>query len=57
MVEVDGVRLRTWTTGTATDLPAVVLLHGGPGLWDNLAPVARMLEPSTTVHRFDQPGV
>ncbi len=57
MVEVDdGVRLRTWTSGTPTDRPAVVLLHGGPGLWDNLAPVARMLEPLTTVHRFDQRG-
>jgi proline iminopeptidase len=57
MVEVDdGVRLRTWTAGAATRLPAVVLLHGGPGLWDNLAPVARMLEPLTTVHRFDQRG-
>jgi proline iminopeptidase len=57
MVEVDdGVRLRTWTTGTATRLPPVVLLHGGPGLWDYLAPVARMLEPLTTVHRFDQRG-
>jgi proline iminopeptidase len=55
MVEVDdGVRLRTWTTGTARRLPAVVLLHGGPGLWDYLAPVARLLEPLTTVHRFDQ---
>ena len=51
---VDG--LRTWTTGTATGRPAVVLLHGGPGLWDYLAPVARMLEPLTTVHRFDQRG-
>jgi proline iminopeptidase len=57
MVEVDdGVRLRTWTTGTATARPAVVLLHGGPGLWDYLEPVARMLEPVTTVHRFDQRG-
>ena len=57
MVAVDdGVRLRTWTTGTASRLPAVVLLHGGPGLWDYLAPVAEMLEPLTIVHRFDQRG-
>jgi proline iminopeptidase len=57
MVEVDdGVRLRTWTTGTPTRAPAVVLLHGGPGLWDYLTPVASMLEPVTTVHRFDQRG-
>jgi proline iminopeptidase len=57
MVAVDdGVRLRTWTTGTATGLPAVVLLHGGPGLWDYLEPVASLLEPLTKVHRFDQRG-
>jgi proline iminopeptidase len=52
----DGVRLRTWTTGTATGLPPVLLIHGGPGLWDYLGPVARMLEPLTTVHRFDHRG-
>ncbi|WP_433306915.1 alpha/beta fold hydrolase [Actinoplanes sp. CA-030573] len=57
MVAVDdGVRLRTWTTGTAGDRPAVVLLHGGPGLWDYLGPVAGMLAPVTVVHRFDQRG-
>jgi proline iminopeptidase len=57
MVETDdGVRLRTWTTGRRTGRPPVVLLHGGPGLWDYLEPVARMLEPLTTVHRFDQRG-
>ncbi|MEV4411339.1 alpha/beta hydrolase [Catellatospora sp. NPDC049609] len=52
----DGVRLRTWTTGTAGELPPVVLLHGGPGLWDYLEPVARLLAPLTVVHRFDQRG-
>jgi proline iminopeptidase len=52
----DGVRLRTWTTGTRTARPPVILLHGGPGLWDYLEPVARMLEPLTVVHRFDQRG-
>jgi proline iminopeptidase len=57
MVEVDdGVRLRTWTAGTASSLPPVVLLHGGPGMWDYLEPVGRMLEPLTVVHRFDQRG-
>ena len=57
MVEVDdGVRLRTWTTGTVTRSPAVLLVHGGPGLWDHLAPVARLLELVTAVHRFDQRG-
>ena len=52
----DGVRLRTWTTGPATDLPPILLLHGGPGLWDYLEPLARMLAPLTPVHRFDQRG-
>jgi len=52
----DGVRLRTWTTGRATDLPPVVLLHGGPGLWDYLGPLAGLLAPLTVVHRFDQRG-
>jgi proline iminopeptidase len=52
----DGVHLRTWTTGKPSSLPPVVLLHGGPGMWDYLEPVARMLEPLTVVHRFDQRG-
>jgi proline iminopeptidase len=57
MVEMhDGTRLRTWTTGTRGALPPVVLLHGGPGLWDYLEPVARMVEHLTVVHRFDQRG-
>jgi proline iminopeptidase len=50
----DGVRLRTWTSGTADARPPVVLLHGGPGLWDYLSPVAEMLDG--LVHRFDQRG-
>lgn len=52
----DGVPLRTWTSGTAGDRPPVLLLHGGPGLWDYLEPVARTLDPLTLVHRFDQRG-
>jgi proline iminopeptidase len=52
----DGVRLRTWTTGNPSDRPPVILLHGGPGMWDYLEPVAWMLEPLTIVHRFDQRG-
>ena len=52
----DGVRL--WT---ATDGPGgapVVLLHGGPGMWDYLAPVADLLSSGdgAVVHRFDQRG-
>ncbi|MFG3697680.1 alpha/beta fold hydrolase [Micromonospora sp. NPDC047620] len=57
LVEVDdSTRVRTWTTGRRSRLPPVVLLHGGPGMWDYLEPVARMLEPLTVVHRFDQRG-
>lgn len=52
----DGVRLRTWTSGTPGASPPVLLLHGGPGLWDYLEPVARMIAPDTVVHRFDQRG-
>lgn len=52
----DGVRLWTATTGTASALPAVVILHGGPGLWDDYAVLAEMLDDLTVVHRFDQRG-
>lgn len=34
----------------------MVLCHGGPGLWDYLAPVACMVEDLCTVHRYDQRG-
>ncbi len=33
----------------------MVLLHGGPGLWDYLGPVADLLEEFST-HRYDQRG-
>jgi proline iminopeptidase len=52
----DGVRLWTATTGTATSAPPVVILHGGPGLWDDYAVLAEMLDDLTVVHRFDQRG-
>ena len=35
----DGAQLWTSTAG-APDGPPLVLLHGGPGLWDYLEPVA-----------------
>ncbi|WP_170970405.1 alpha/beta fold hydrolase [Streptomyces zhaozhouensis] len=53
----DGVRL--WTETTGPDRAAarpVLLLHGGPGLWDYLRPVAALLEEDGPVHRFDQRG-
>ncbi|WP_433222491.1 alpha/beta fold hydrolase [Dactylosporangium sp. CS-047395] len=56
MIEMDdGVRLRTWTAGVAGG-PAVVLLHGGPGLRDYLAPVGALIEDLGLIHRYDQRG-
>ena len=54
----DGARLRTWTSGSPApgDL-AVMLVHGGPGLPDYLAPVADIVEDVCVVHRYDQRGV
>jgi proline iminopeptidase len=52
----DGVRLWSATTGTATSAPPVVILHGGPGLWDDYAVLAEMVDDLTVVHRFDQRG-
>ncbi|WP_426503309.1 alpha/beta fold hydrolase [Dactylosporangium sp. McL0621] len=50
----DRVRLRTWTSGAGK--PAVVMLHGGPGLPDYLAPVAGLIDDLCAVHRYDQRG-
>lgn len=50
----DGARLATWTDPGPKDAPAVILVHGGPGLWDYLSPVAELLEGRATVHRYDQ---
>lgn len=49
----DGAELWTAVSGTG---PPVVLLHGGPGLWDYLAPLAALLDGEFTVARFDQRG-
>jgi proline iminopeptidase len=49
----DGAEL--WTTVTGTG-PPVVCLHGGPGLWDYLEPLAALLDDTFTVIRFDQRG-
>jgi proline iminopeptidase len=49
----DGTRL--WTT-TGGQGPMAVLLHGGPGLWDYLGSLARLLENDLTMVRFDQRG-
>ncbi|MFC9690666.1 alpha/beta fold hydrolase [Kribbella sp. NPDC056951] len=53
----DGIPLWTATTGTASPAAApVVILHGGPGLWDDYAVLAEMVDDLTVVHRFDQRG-
>ncbi len=49
----DGSELWTAVSGTG---PPVVCLHGGPGLWDYLAPLAALLDDTFTVARFDQRG-
>ena len=58
MIEMDdGARLRTWTTGPVVPqgLP-LVMVHGGPGVRDYLAPVAGIVEDLCLVHRYDQRG-
>jgi proline iminopeptidase len=49
----DGVSL--WTTSGGQG-QHIALAHGGPGLWDYLAPLAEELETIATVHRWDQRG-
>lgn len=56
MVDVgDGVALWVEQTGTETGLP-LVLCHGGPGMWDNLGPLATLLDHDRPVVRWDQRG-
>jgi proline iminopeptidase len=50
-VPVAGASLWTQTSGQGWPL---VLCHGGPGMSDNLEPLAQMLNDLVTVHRFDQ---
>lgn len=44
-----------WTVSQGAGLP-VVLCHGGPGLSDNLEPLAFMIDDLARVHRYDQRG-
>lgn len=50
----DGVRL--WTATAGAGPTAVVLCHGGAGMWDYLQPVATMLTDVARVHRWEQRG-
>jgi proline iminopeptidase len=43
-----------WTDTTGAGDTSAVLCHGGPGLSDNLSPVASMIEDLAVVHRYDQ---
>jgi pimeloyl-ACP methyl ester carboxylesterase len=58
MIEMDdGARLRTWTTGSMNPQKfPVVMVHGGPGIPDYLAPVAGIINDLCPVHRYDQRG-
>ena len=56
MVEADdGVPLWVERTGSGAGVP-LVLCHGGPGLWDNLGPLAGLLDHEREVIRWDQRG-
>jgi pimeloyl-ACP methyl ester carboxylesterase len=58
MIEMDdGARLRTWTDGSVIPhrVP-LVMVHGGPGIPDYLAPVAEIVDDLCLVHRYDQRG-
>lgn len=58
MIEMDdGAQLRTRTAGLAVPRRlAVVMVHGGPGVPDYLAPVAETIDDLCLVHRYDQRG-
>ncbi|WP_030268604.1 alpha/beta fold hydrolase [Micromonospora globosa] len=49
----DGCRL--WADQVGAGAP-LVLCHGGPGIWDYLGPVARLLDGHARVIRWDQRG-
>lgn len=54
LIRVDGAEL--WSVTTGEGPVPVVMCHGGPGLSDNLAPLAAMVEDLCLVHRYDQRG-
>jgi proline iminopeptidase len=51
----DGVELWVELTGGGPGVP-LVLCHGGPGLWDNLGPLAALVDHDRPVIRWDQRG-
>lgn len=51
----DGALL--WTVSTELPgAPVVAFVHGGPGLWDNLGPVASLVADRVSTVRYDQRG-
>lgn len=53
IVAVNGAHFWTARQGAG---PPLVLLHGGPGLWDDFGELAAMIDDLVTVHRYDQRG-
>ena len=51
----DGVELWVEVTGGGHGIP-LVLCHGGPGMWDNLGPLASLVDQDRLVVRWDQRG-
>ena len=51
---VESGEIRGWSAGTG---PAVLVLHGGPGLSDYTSPLADELVDDFTVHRYQQRGL
>src|SRR3546814_900355 len=53
MVDLDGTQIWTSQQGIG---PGMVLLHGGPGLWEDFGPLAEMVDDLVEVYRYDQRG-
>ena len=49
----DGAALATRRRPGRPGTPDVVLLHGGPGLWDYLEPLADLIGEEASTYRYD----
>lgn len=56
MINVNGAQIWTSQQSTAPSSKAMVLLHGGPGLWEDFGPLAEMVDDLVEVYRYDQRG-
>ncbi|MGE3962022.1 MAG: alpha/beta fold hydrolase [Dehalococcoidia bacterium] len=56
LVDLDGVHLWTSQQGAGGHAPGLVMLHGGPGLWEDFGALAAMVEDLVEVYRYDQRG-